>query len=324
MHILMVTQTRLPATRYGGVERVVWDLAKALVAGGARVSLLAPQGSHCDFATVIVRDPERPLLTHIPVDADLVHFHANRAVEPLDRPYVLTQHGNVEGPIDRQSVFVSQSHAQNHGSERYVHNGLDWSRYPRPGLGARDRYFHFLGNAAWRVKNVRGAIRATRRAGQQLRVMGGTRINFRMGFRLTLDRHTQFLGMVDDARKAKVLEGSRGLVFPVIWHEPFGLAIIESLFYGCPLFGTPYGALPELVNQDTGFLTDSEEALAEALNDWRRFDPVVCHEHVLDRFSAERMAESYQAIYQLAVSGTPLNPELPPVRERLRDLPWNR
>ncbi len=52
MHILIVNGTPIPALRYGGTERVIWDLGKALVAAGHRVSYLVPAGSSCPFAPV--------------------------------------------------------------------------------------------------------------------------------------------------------------------------------------------------------------------------------------------------------------------------------
>ena len=57
---------------------------------------------------------------------------------------------------------------------------------------------------------------------------------------------------------SSLLNASRGLIFPVRWHEPFGLAVIESLYFGCPVFATPYGALPELVQEVLDKLADGE------------------------------------------------------------------
>ena len=62
-----------------------------------------------------------------------------------------------------------------------------------------------------------------------------------------------FLGQVDDITKKYVIERSQGLIFPVKWHEPFGLAVTESLYLGAPVFATPYGSLPELVNEEVDF-----------------------------------------------------------------------
>jgi hypothetical protein len=39
-----------------------------------------------------------------------------------------------------------------------VHNGLDWDNYEKPDLKKERTYYHYLANAAWRVKNVKGAI----------------------------------------------------------------------------------------------------------------------------------------------------------------------
>jgi glycosyltransferase involved in cell wall biosynthesis len=42
----------IPPVRYGGIERVVYDLVEALVASGERVTLFAPSGSHTSGALV--------------------------------------------------------------------------------------------------------------------------------------------------------------------------------------------------------------------------------------------------------------------------------
>ena len=60
MHILIYFPVRLPVTRYGGIERVIWGLGKALVRMGHRVTYLAGAGSTCDFAACLAYDPTRP------------------------------------------------------------------------------------------------------------------------------------------------------------------------------------------------------------------------------------------------------------------------
>ena len=75
-----------------------------------------------------------------------------------------------------------QRHATRHGATCYVYNGLDAEDYASPTLTRKKNYLHFLGKAAWRVKNVRGAIRIAQRSKTPLRVLGGTRLNLHMGF----------------------------------------------------------------------------------------------------------------------------------------------
>ncbi len=56
MHVLIVNNTRIPAHKYGGTERVIWWLGKELVKAGHRVSYLVARGSKCDFAEILVYD----------------------------------------------------------------------------------------------------------------------------------------------------------------------------------------------------------------------------------------------------------------------------
>ena len=193
-------------------------------------------------------DTSQPWEKQIPADIDITHFQFNPQTLP-ETPYLVTEHGNARKakrwPLN--TVFVSKNHASRYGSDQYVLNGLDWDNYGAVDLDNTRTRFHFLGKAEWSVKNVSGAIRVAKKAGVELDVLGGNRINFRRGFRWTLSRSIHFHGMVGGSEKTGLLNASRGMIFPVRWHEPFGLAVIESLYFGCPVFATPYGALPELV-----------------------------------------------------------------------------
>lgn len=250
MKILLVNNTKIPVHLYGGTERVIWWLGKSLVQMGHEVSYLVKAGSSCPFAKVLILDEKKTLAEQIPDDCDVVHLHFETE-ETLPKPHLRTLHGNLTKPhvFHPNTVFISQNHAERHGGAVYVHNGLDFEDYGKPDLDNKRLYFHFLGNAAWRVKNVRGAIDLAGRAGERLHVIGGTRVNFRMGLRITLTPHVRFHGMLGGDGKNAIINSSKGLIFPVLWHEPFGLAIVESLYFGCPVFGTPFGSLPELLGK---------------------------------------------------------------------------
>ncbi|QHI99038.1 glycosyltransferase [Xylophilus rhododendri] len=324
MNILMVHRAPVPVFAYGGTERVMWDLARRLSTLGHRVRFLVPAGSHCDFAEVIALDPAGDWRAQVPADTDVVHlqFQPEGGLLP-DVPCLVTEHGNPAPgvPLQRNTVFISADHAARHGSTVFVRNGLDWSAYgvvdfdrPRPG-------FHFLGKASWRVKNVQGAIDVTGDAGVRLDVLGGVRFNFKRGIRLTFTPRVHFHGMVGGERKMGLLNASRGLVFPVLWHEPFGLAVIESLYFGCPVFGTPYGALPELVPGDCGVLSTSRAELAEAVRG-RSFDARACHALAVREFGADTMAPGYLRLYEKITAGECLHAEPPRLREEARRLAW--
>ena len=324
MHILFVNQAPIPVFAYGGTERVIWDLGKSLVKLGHRVSYLVPAGSHCDFAQVLPIREEVGWAEQVPADVDLVHFQFNPdRLDALGKPYLMTQHGNSDPDValPLNTVFVSRNHAERHGSPEYVHNGLDWEAYGAVDFERPRPYFHFLGKAAWRVKNVQGAIDVATDAGVELMVLGGTRLNLKRGFRFTWSRRVQFSGMVGGSQKMHLINGSRGLILPVLWHEPFGLAVIESLYFGCPVFSTPYGALPELVPPQVGALSASRSALAAAVRE-RRFDPRACHRHAVEHFSAAAMARGYLEKYRRILDGETLNATPPVMRAGAKSLPW--
>lgn len=308
LHILIVAPFTIPAQLYGGSERVIWDLGKTLVDKGHKVSFLVNEGSKCEFAAVIPYNRIKDFNSQIPDDVDLVHFNFNPEQE-IKKPYLSTVHGNPPAQFkqDIQSVFISKNHAERYGSEAFVYNGLDWNNYPKPNFNQKRKAFHFLGKAAWKVKNLKGAINITKKANENLMVLGGYRFNFKMGWRFTFDTHVSFKGMVDNSAKAKYLNTSKGLIFPVLWHEPFGLAIIESLYFGCPVFGTPYGSLSELITKETGFLSTSEDELVKAIKNVDEFNQLRCNELAQDQFSAKRMTESYLGYYEKVLNGETLN-----------------
>ena len=324
MHVLLINNSPIPVYAYGGTERVIWDLGRELVRRGHRVSYLVPEGSRCDFAAVLPIRPDAPWEGQIPADVDIAHFQFNPRCE-LARPYLVTEHGNARKPkpLPRNTVFLSHDHAARYGSREYVHNGLDWAGYGPVDFERPRPHYHFLGKAAWGVKNVRGAIRVALRAGVELDVLGGDRLNFKRGFRYTFSRRIHFHGMVGGQQKTGLLGASRGLIFPVRWHEPFGLAVIESLYFGCPVFATPYGALPELVPGHCGVLADSASALAEAVRA-NAFDPRACHAHALEHFGVQRMASGYLRMYERVLAGEVLNAQPPVIQGPARELPWRR
>ena len=161
--------------------------------------------------------------------------------------------------------------------------------------------------------------------GERLMVLGGTRLNIKMGFRLTLSPKIHFAGMVGGEEKLQLLNGSKGLIFPVQWHEPFGLAVIESLYFGAPVFATPYGSLSELVTSEVGFCSPYCSALREAARHAEAFSRQRCHDYARELFSADRMAREYLHCYERVLNGEPLQKTHPVLRRaegEERFLPW--
>ena len=175
MHVVLVHDARLPVTGYGGTERLVWWIAKGLCEEQCRVTLLCRKGSHCKYAARVVEwQPERPAEALVP-DADVFHYFATPRHEP-SAPYLVTIGGNGKAGETYlpNTVFVSRDHAARHGSHVFVYNGIDPDEYRFE--SKKSDYLAFCAKAAWRVKNVDGAISLARKSKLLLRVIGGRRV----------------------------------------------------------------------------------------------------------------------------------------------------
>lgn len=312
MNITIVNHSVIPALLYGGTERVIWYLGKELAKMGHKITYLVAAGSQCDFAKIIVFHPEKPINQQIPENTDIVHFNFP-VKEKIAKPNITTIHGNSSPNqvFDINTVFVSHNHAERHNSESFVYNGMEWKDYGKPDLTGPRSYFHFLGNAAWKVKNISGAIDVCNTANERLVVLGGQRVNFKMGFRFTASSKVKFYGMVGGPKKANLVSQSKGLIFPVLWDEPFGLALTESMYLGCPVFGTPFGSLPEIVTEKFGFLTTDKSELARAIKNHNSFNRKFISDYAAETFNSAIMAKEYIKRYEIVLAGNSLNDKKP-------------
>ncbi len=307
MNITIVERgSSIPAIKYGGTERVIWGLGYELSKLGHKVTFIVPFGSSCSFANIIDYHPNISINKIIPRDTDIVHMNFV-SDENLDFPHLVTMHGNPphEEPLPINTVFVSQNHANRYNSTAFVHNGLLWEDYPRADLTLKRDYLHFLAKASWKIKNLSGASEIAIKSGNELKVMGGDKwkmCNIKRNPLYTLNPKIEYLGMVDNQTKVEVMQQSKGLLFPVLWDEPFGLAMIESLYAGCPVFGTKKGSLPEIITENVGFLSDNPSEIIESIKS-SYFTPIECHQYALSNFNAKKMTLKYLKYYQKILDG---------------------
>ncbi len=311
MKIVIVERgSKLPAVKYGGTERVVWGLGYELSQLGHEVTFIVPEGSVCSFAQIITLDEKVNINSLIPADTDIVHLN----YVPRDQvnfPYIFTMHGNTQpnDVLPLNTVFVSKNHANRNNSDVFVYNGLLWEDYPKADLTKNRDYLHFLAKASWKIKNLSSSAKIAVKSGNKLEVMGGekwTSYNLKRKPFFTLNPSVHYNGQVDNLQKVEIMEKSKGLLFPVLWDEPFGLALIESLYCGCPVFGTLRGSLPELITEDVGFLSNDDDDLIDAIKH-RKFNSEACHKYAKDNFSAKIMTRNYIKLYEKVLNGETLN-----------------
>ena len=331
----------VPPERHGGTERVVSWLTEELVRRGHDVTLFAAGSSRTSatlvpvvpcalrqgdqrYDTVNWRPLEEALVHERAAEFDIIHSHIDEfAVAMLNRgvitPVVTTLHGRLDredmqqllAPCRMPAVSISYAQRDPVPSAWWaanVYHGLPLDRY-RPGPGDGE-YVVFLGRMS-PEKRPDVAIDIARRAGVRLviaaKVDPADRRYFEAVVRPRLsDPLVDFVGEVDEEAKGRLLRHARALLFPILWPEPFGLAMAEALAYGTPVITRRCGSTPEVVAHGrVGYVCDDDESLIDALKQVGRLDRGACRRWAEEHFSVERMTTEYEKVYEMLDTDQP-------------------
>ena len=109
----------------------------------------------------------------------------------------------------------------------------------------------------------------------------------------------EYIGEISEAEKSEFLGNAVGLLFPIVWREPFGLAMIEAMACGTPVVARRNGSVPEVVDEGvTGFIFASDAEAAMAARRLHQLDRSRVRRVFEERFTAQRMAEDYVFLYR--------------------------
>jgi glycosyltransferase involved in cell wall biosynthesis len=107
------------------------------------------------------------------------------------------------------------------------------------------------------------------------------------------------VGVLDPKERNEFLGNAKSLLFPIDWEEPFGLVMIEAMACGTPVIGLNRAAVSEVVkNGKTGFVVENIHEMEMAIKNVDLIKRADCRNHVEKNFSVEKMADSYEKIYQ--------------------------
>lgn len=247
---------------------------------------------------------------------DLIHFHTDYlhfpAARRLELRHITTLHGRLDIPdlvpfyreyaeMPLTSISMSQRKPLSRANwVANVYHGLPRDLFtPRSEPG---KYLAVLGRIS-PEKRVDRAIRIALRAGIPLKIAAKVDKPDREYFTheiepMLKEPSIEFLGEISEPEKNELLGHAYALLFPIGWPEPFGLAMIEAMACGTPVIAYPFGSVPEVVDEGkTGFIVNNEEGAVQALEKAADLNRTMCRRVFEERFSADRMAREYLAVY---------------------------
>ena len=320
---------RTPPRAYGPWELVTSLLTEALVARGVDVTLFATQDSvtaatlsavvpapYSEDPSVDAKVWEHRHLHHLfsrAVEFDLIHnqadFPAHAFAALVDTPMVTTIHGfssdrilPMYEPFQDRVHYVAISEADRHPRLRYaatIHHGIPLGDFPFDLAGSEDLLFF---GRIHPDKGAAEAIAAARASGRRLDLYGIVQDEgyYRTHVEPAIDGVAiRYHGPVGGEARVRALGSARALLHLIGFDEPFGLSVVEAMACGTPVIAPPRGSMPELIEPGVnGFLAATPAEVADAIDRAGDLDRAAVRRTVEERFSVDRMADAYLALYR--------------------------
>lgn len=332
----------VPPVGYGGTEKIVSLLADGLVEKGHDVTLFATGDSITKAKLVSVfpkalgnsglskHDPLLPLkhFTNCFQKAsqfDIIHNHAQYLAmflaEFSPTPVLHTMHGSFyegEVPEEKRDVlrmfahhnFVSISNNQRGGLADLnfvgtVYNGLipeEYSYVEDP----RGEYLLWVGRITEK-KGPAAAIEIAKRLNIPLVIAAALdpadKPYFERAVKPQIDgKLITFVGELTHETLNHLYGNAMATLFPIHWHEPFGLVMIESMACGTPVVAYDIGSVSEVITDEkTGFVVPLEsgvEGLIHGVSRVKSLQRGDCRSRVSELFSKEAMVNEYIEVYK--------------------------
>ena len=322
----------VPPREYGGIERVVDLLVRGLMERGHEVTLFANRESTVccelvpyegrrsaswgDTARNIGQIVRRVVKGHY----DLVHGFGRLAYMlpflPMPIPKLMSYQREIcprsiqwghrlsRNTLQFSACSRSMIRCVEHlGRWHVVYNAVGPDQYTFRSHVGPDAPFVFLG----RIEHIKGthlAIEIARRCGRELVIAGNVPAEHRDYFESRIRPHIdgsklRYVGPVGNAQKNELLGRAAALLMPILWEEPFGIVMAESLACGTPVLGVRRGAVPEVVRDgENGFIGNDVEELVGAAKRINDIDRAACRRSMEERFSSTIMVSEYLRIYK--------------------------
>jgi glycosyltransferase involved in cell wall biosynthesis len=336
--LVMDPYIKVPPDHYGGIERVVADLADGLAKSGHEITLWAAPGSRVNGRVrAFGREGEWTRWSNLRNAVTL----AGRFLADGRRFDVIHNFGRLAylAPVLARDVPKIQTYmrtvnpanmvtARRLGARRLHYTavsaairdtgrrgGGDWSviyncaapeRYPFvAGTDPATAPLVFLGRLD-RCKGAHHAITVAQRLQRRLIIAGNIsplpheQGYFEAEIAPRIDGNlVRYIGPVGDEQKRALLGRAAAMLLPIEWEEPFPVVLPESMLCGTPLIAFRRGGVPEGIDHGrTGFLCDNADEMAAAVGRLGTIDRAAVRAEAVRRFSDAAIVAAYEELYR--------------------------
>ena len=327
----------VPPQHYGGIERVIADLANGLHRRGHQVTLWAAPGSNTQGKVVpFGQESEWTRWSNIRNTVnlssrlwksrgkfDLIHNFGRLAYLTSILRWDLPKIQTYMRPVDAKnmqlarrlgerrlhytavSAAIRDTGAPGGGEWSVIYNCAPVEQFSfRDDVNPATAPLVFLGRLE-RCKGAHTAVAIAKQLGRRLIVAGNIsslpneREYFHEAIEPYLDGElTSYIGPVDNVAKNRLLGSAAALLLPIEWEEPFPVVLPEALLCGTPVIAFRRGGVPEGIDHGrTGFLCDSKEEMVAAVQQLSGIDRGACRAEGIRRFSDDVILAEYERLY---------------------------
>ena len=340
MKVLLVMDPfiKVPPAHYGGIERVVADLADGLAKLGHDITLWAAPGSRVNGRVdAFGKEGEWTRWSNLRNTMmlsgrflakgsrfDVIHNFGRLAylapMLAMDVPKVQTymRTVNPQNMVTARRLGARRLHYTAVSAairDTGRPGGGDWSviyncaapeRYPF--VAATDPAtapLVFLGRLD-RCKGAHHAITVAQRLQRRLIIAGNIsplpheEAYFRAEIAPRVDGTlVTYIGPVGDQQKRTLLGQAAAMLLPIEWEEPFPVVLPEAMLCGTPLIAFRRGGVPEGIDHGrTGFLCSNAEQMADEVGRLGTINRAVVRAEAIRRFSDAAIVAEYARLYR--------------------------